>query len=213
MAVTVDQMDLTALSLPFRSIWTYGSDWANARTLVEVGGPEAGWQAPDRDRPDLKFEVQYRTGLGLSYFGVARRRFAGVGLEAFVARLRSAVEGRMPCAEAMDLILQPFGAGCRFVKCVFGIAHAWAENPRYSVPQDMPLTRSGLGTSLACVETTYPDGAGKEIMCELVDPDLGMWIAFQVSTARDGQHRLDPALAERIFSEVMRLPDGGGRRE
>ncbi|MBH5370484.1 hypothetical protein [Bradyrhizobium glycinis] len=200
--VRLQDVDLSALKTPFHSQWTYGAEWSKARILAS-DRTDARIEQPAEESEELKFEVHYRSWFGIAYFGLGRKASAEQSLPNLLATLESTVSGRMSAAAAAKLVIGDKLSECVFSECVFGVANAWLENPRYTVAPAKPLSLAALEKSAMDVHGIFSTGTANPIMCELIDPRLDVWLAIQISETGHDQHFVSSELARRVFTQVF----------
>ncbi|MBB4373794.1 hypothetical protein GGD63_006622 [Bradyrhizobium sp. cir1] len=120
LGIRLQDVDLSALKMPFHSQWTYGAEWSKARILAS-DRTDARIEQPVDDTEDLKFEVHYRSWFGIAYFGLGRKASAEQSLPKLLATLESTVSGRMSAAAAAKLVIGDKLSECVFSECVFGV--------------------------------------------------------------------------------------------
>lgn len=196
---------LERLTTPFLSQWTYGAAWSQARILISKDGSREALDPPDDDVQDLKFEIHYRDWFGIAYFGFGQKSVSEKSLKDVTEALKIVVTAGMSAADAVRRVIGAQANGCVFRECVFGVANAWLENPRLTVPPNKPFTLAGLGDSISEVKNTFAGGTANPIMCEMIDSALDVWLALQISDVRDGAHFVEIDRARNVLGDILRL--------
>lgn len=203
--IPLGDVALDGLKTPILSQWTYGAAWSEARILISNDGSREAVDPPGEDVRDLKFEIHYRDWFGIAYFGFGQKCVSGRSPKNVTEALKAIVTDGLSAADAVRRVIGAQAGGCVFRACVFGVANAWLENPRLTVPPNKPFTLAGLGDSIAEVKGTFSGGTANPIMCEMIDSEMDVWLALQISDVRNGLHFVDIDRARTVLIDILRL--------
>ncbi|MDP3379918.1 MAG: hypothetical protein Q8S53_16255 [Brevundimonas sp.] len=200
--ISVTDLTLDETLRPEAAIWTYGSRWAEARTLVRAGS-DAHIDTPPHDADDLMFEVQYQDRDGLAYVGFGRGEGRQPDLAALVDQLADLLRDGRGMPDALDTASHVTGAGSlTFDTLEMGVAGLWLEEARM---QRQP--GEALAAFIARAGRVYDHALAEPVVLEAIATAPNVWIAFQVSRDDGTGHRLDPERLWAVATGPLGLSD------
>ncbi len=200
--ISVTDLTLDETLRPEAAIWTYGSRWAEARTLIRAGS-DARIDTPPHDADDLMFEVQYRSPDGLAYVGFGRGTGRQPELAKLVEQMAELVRDDRSMRDVLAAATRVTGAGSlTFDALEMGVAGLWLEEARMQRQPGEVLADFG-----ARAGRTYDHTLAEPIVLEAIATAPNVWIAFQVSRNDGAGHRLDPERLWTVATGPLGLSD------